>query len=71
MVLQGKIPDESRAIVRIAQEYRVMRQSEIMVRRDLSLSTVYRTLKGVKTVQRSSAPNKKKLAGPPRKWSVR
>ena len=41
MVLQGKIPDEGRAIVRIAQEYRVMRQSEIMVRCGLSLSTVY------------------------------
>ena len=48
-----------------------MRQSEIMVRCGLSQSTVYRSLKGVRTVQSSRAPDKKKLAGPPPKLSVR
>ena len=71
IVFQGKIPDESRAIVRIAQKYRGIRQREIMGSCGFSWSTIYRTLKGVKTVQRSRAPDKKKLAGPPRKLSVR
>ena len=71
MVFKGKIPDESRASFRIAQKYRGPRQSEIMVSCGFSWSTIYRTLKGVKTVQRSRVPDKKKLAGPTRKLSVR
>ena len=71
MVFQGKIPDKSRAFVRIAQKYQGIRQSEIMGNCGFSWSTIYRTLKGVKTVQISCTPDKKKLAGPPRKLSVR
>ena len=41
MVFQGKIPDETRAFVRIAKKYRGMRQSEIMERCGVSRSTVY------------------------------
>lgn len=71
MVFQGKIPEEARVFVRIAQKYRGMRQREIMERFGLSRSTVYRILKEVKTMKRSRVPDKKKLAGRPRKLSAR
>ena len=71
MVFQGKIPDETRAFVRIAKKYRGMRQSEIMERCGVSRSTVYRILKGVNIMQRSRARHKRKLAGRPRKLSGR
>ena len=71
MVFQGKIPDETRAFVRIAKKYRGMRQSEIMERCGVSRSMVYRILKGVNTMQRSRARHKRKLAGRPRKLSGR
>ena len=58
MVFQGKIPDETRAFVRIAKKYRGMRQSEIMERCGVSRSMVYRILKGVNTMQRSRATQK-------------
>ena len=48
-----------------------MRKNEIIERCGLSRSTVYRTLKGVNTVQRSRVPDKRKLAGRPRKLSAR
>jgi len=38
MVFQGKIPEETRVFVRIAQKYRGMRQGEIMERFGLSRS---------------------------------
>ena len=71
MVFQGKIPEETRAFVRIARKYRGMKQNEIMERCGVSRSTVYRILKGEKTVQRSRVPDKTKLAGRPRKLSTR
>ena len=63
MVFQGKIPEETRAFVRIAQKYRGKRQNEIMERCGVSWSTVYRILKGEKTVQKSRMLDKRKLAG--------
>ena len=69
MVFQGKIPEETRVFVRIAQKYRGMRQSEIMEKCGLSRSTVYRILPGLKTKQRSRALDKNKLPG--RKLSAR
>lgn len=71
MVFQGKIPEETRVLVRIAQKYRGMRQREIMERFGLSRSTVYRILKEVKTMRRSRLPDQKHLPGRPRKLSAR
>ena len=71
MVFQGKILEETRVFVRIAQTYRGMRQSDIMEKCGVSRSTVYRILLGLKTKQSSCAPNRKKLAGRPRKLSAR
>lgn len=71
MVFQGKIPEETRVLVHIAQKYRGMRQREIMERFGLSRSTVYRILKEVKTMRRSRLPDQKHLPGRPRKLSAR
>ena len=62
MVFQGKIPDETRVLVRIAQKFRGMRQREIMERFRLSRSTVYRILKEEKIVKRSRVPQKKQFS---------
>ena len=70
-VFQGKIPEETRVFVRIAQKYRGMRQGEIMKKFGLSWLTVYRILKEVKTMKRSRVPDQKNLPGRPRKLSAR
>ena len=62
MVFQGKIPDKSRAFVRIAQKYRVIRQSEIMGNCGFSWSTIYRTLKGVKDSAKKSHARQKEIS---------
>ena len=62
LVFQGKIPDESRAFVRIAQKYRGIRKSEIMGSCGFSWYTIYMTLKGVKDSAKKSRARQKEIS---------
>ena len=48
MVNDGKIADQFRALVRIAQKYEGLKQCDNMEKFKLSCSTDYRIVKGVK-----------------------
>ena len=69
MVNDGKIADQFRALVRIAQKYEGLKQCDIMEKFKLSHSTVYRIVNGPKIRRPFVAQLKGRGPCPPRKLS--